>query len=222
MIVKVVGVTYDNEDGSSRANIISRMSNTNKVCLERDPYNPYDSNAVKVLVLWRDEKKQIGYLPKDIAAKISPKLRRNVDFMVTVSRVGIWKNNPYCEIDIVEILSSSDVEDKVSSGSARPTFKPHRPSPTFTPPTRRSTTPVDEQKDSEVPSTTIHESNVKIEEQKNFEVPSANVQETTATIEKQKTEENKATSNSSAIENKADNQSYLQKFRNWINRIAKK
>lgn len=222
MIVKVVGVTYDNEDGSSRADIISRMSNTNKVCLERDPYNQYDSNAVKVLVQWSDERKQIGYLPKDIAAKISPKLRRNVDFMVTVSRVGIWKNNPYCEIDIVEILSSSDVEDKMSSGSARPAFRPRRPSPTFTPPARRSTTPVVEQKDSEVPSTTAQESNVKIEELKNSEVPSATVQETTATIEKQKTEESKATDNSSVTKDKAGNQSYLQKFRNWINHIVKK
>ena len=146
MIVKVVGVTFENKDGSSRADIISRMSNTDKVCLERDPYNEYDSNAVKVLVMRGDEKKQIGYLPKDIAAKISPKLRRNVDFMVTVSRVGVWKHNPFCEIDIVEILTSSDVEDKVSSGSATPTFRPRRPvaGPTFTPPSRRKATTLDE------------------------------------------------------------------------------
>ena len=56
MITKVVGVTFSNEDGSSRARIIAGMTESDKVCLERDPYNQYDANAVKVCVLKNGEK----------------------------------------------------------------------------------------------------------------------------------------------------------------------
>ena len=51
MRTKVVGVSFINDDGSNRANIISKMDENSKVFLERDPYNQYDSNAVKVLVI---------------------------------------------------------------------------------------------------------------------------------------------------------------------------
>ena len=143
MITKVVGVTFSNEDGSSRARIIAGMTESDKVCLEREPYNQYDSNAVKVSVVKDGVKKQIGYLSKDVAADISAKLRRNVNFVVTIQGVGIYKDRPYCEIDIRE-SAPAQTAPKPATSSTRvatgPTFTPNKPasapskpSPAFTP-----------------------------------------------------------------------------------------
>lgn len=143
MITKVVGVTFSNEDGSSRARIIAGMTESDKVCLERDPYNQYDANAVKVCVLKNGEKKQIGFLSKDIAADVSSKLRRNVNFDVTIQGVGIWNDRPFCEIEIRELAPSQTASEPTTSSTrvaASPTFTPNKststqsaPSPTFTP-----------------------------------------------------------------------------------------
>lgn len=143
MITKVVGVTFSNEDGSSRARIIAGMTESDKVCLERDPYNQYDANAVKVCVLKNGEKKQIGFLSKDIAADVSSKLRRNVNFDVTIQGVGIWNDRPFCEIEIRELAPSQTTSEPSTSSTrvaAGPTFTPNKsasapskPSPTFTP-----------------------------------------------------------------------------------------
>lgn len=143
MITKVVGVTFSNEDGSSRARIIAGMTESDKVCLERDPYNQYDANAVKVCVLKNGEKKQIGFLSKDIAADVSSKLRRNVNFEVTIQGVGIWNDRPFCEIEIRESAPAQTAPEPTTSSThvaAGPTFTPNKPasapskpSPTFTP-----------------------------------------------------------------------------------------
>lgn len=138
MITKVVGVTFCNEDGSSRARIIAGMTDSDKICLERDPYNQYDSNAVKVCVLKNGEKKQIGFLPKDIAANVSSKLRRNIKFDVTIQGVGLWNDRPFCEIEIRESVPAQTVSEHTTSRvSAGPTFTPNKSEfasdPTFTP-----------------------------------------------------------------------------------------
>lgn len=143
MITKVVGVTFSNEDGSSRARIIAGMTESDKVCLERDPYNQYDANAVKVCVLKNGEKKQIGFLPKGIAADVSSKLRRNVNFEVTIQGVGIWNDRPFCEIEICEsappqtVPGASISSTRVAAGPIftpnKPASAPSKPSPAFTP-----------------------------------------------------------------------------------------
>ena len=137
MITKVVGVTFTNDDGSSRASIIARMRESDKIFLEREPLNPYDSNAVKVLVHQNGEKKQIGYLSKDVAAEVSSKLRRNYNFKINIEGVGLWEGRPYCSLQItateptVTVANTSQTQTKAS-----PTFTPNKtaaPSPTFTP-----------------------------------------------------------------------------------------
>lgn len=125
MITKVVGVTFSNEDGSSRTRIIAGMSETDKICLERDPYNQFDSNAVKVCVLKNGEKKQIGFLAKDIASSVSPKLRKGVKFNTKIIGCGMWNDRPFCEIEIEEQSSS---ETATASSTVRPVApKPVQP-----------------------------------------------------------------------------------------------
>lgn len=100
MRTRVTGVTFTNEDGSSRRAIIESMSEADTICLERDPYNQYDSNAVKVCVAKGGRNLQIGYLDKNLAAQISPKIRRGAQFPTTIVGCGIYNDRPYCEIDI--------------------------------------------------------------------------------------------------------------------------
>ena len=103
MRTKVTGVTFSNEDGTSRASIIARMSESDTICLERDPYNEYDSNAVKVCVVKNGSKQQIGFLERGLAAELSPKLRRGAHFPVTIIGCGMWNDRPFCEIEIDNI-----------------------------------------------------------------------------------------------------------------------
>lgn len=143
MIIKVVGVTFSNEDGSSRSRIIESMSKNDYICLERDPYNQFDSNAVKVCVLMNGERKQIGFLPKQYAAEISPKMRKNIAFDVKIVDVGVWCDRPYCEIMVEERPSapktdSAGVDINPTITSRRvvgPMFNPRMSkSPSFVPP----------------------------------------------------------------------------------------
>lgn len=95
----VSGVTFANPDGSSRRDIINHMTVNDKVFFERDPYNPYDSNAVKVLVSQGGEYKQIGFLEKALAATVSPALRRGASYKISIVGCGIYMDRPFCEIE---------------------------------------------------------------------------------------------------------------------------
>lgn len=66
METRVVGVTYDN-----RQSVIADMEKNEHVLLVREPENPVDDNAVGVK---RINGRQIGYLPRELAAKLAPRL----------------------------------------------------------------------------------------------------------------------------------------------------
>lgn len=83
---KVVGVSMENEDGSSRQEIIRmEVEENDKLKLESEPTNGYDPNAVKVLSQYGN---QIGYLNKEIAEKVKPALEHGTDIRVTTSWVN--------------------------------------------------------------------------------------------------------------------------------------
>ncbi len=72
---KVRGVSQRNEDGSSRQAIIRKyLSEGDLLVLEREPDNEYDSNAIAVYCDSPDldEYKKIGYLSRELAAKLAP------------------------------------------------------------------------------------------------------------------------------------------------------
>lgn len=66
---RVVGVSYSNQDGSSRQAYISEMTPDTAVQLVPEPTNPYDANAIAVFI---PGNKQIGFVPRELAAKIAP------------------------------------------------------------------------------------------------------------------------------------------------------
>ena len=61
---KVVGVTFQNPDGSNRQEIISKCKVGEDVLLIRDYENSYDRYAIAVL---RKTGEQIGFIDKDVA-----------------------------------------------------------------------------------------------------------------------------------------------------------
>jgi hypothetical protein len=80
VFAKVVGVTYEN-----RQAVVTLLTEGERLSLIRDPNNPFDSNAVKV-VRW--DRQQIGFLERGLAAIMAPKMDKyGGTFIATVKSV---------------------------------------------------------------------------------------------------------------------------------------
>lgn len=97
--LKVVGVTFANEDGSSRRATILEMTTSSPVELVREPSNKYDINAIKVIT----GDKQIGYIGKEYASIMAPLMDTGTQFTAIVNDCGEFKGKPYCEIKINQL-----------------------------------------------------------------------------------------------------------------------
>lgn len=101
--LKVVGVTFNNDDGTSRKETIIEMSKGNTdtidVLLVREPDNKFDPNAIKVIA----NGKQIGYIGKDYSSILAGFMDAGRQFTAKVKDCGEFKNRPYCEILINEV-----------------------------------------------------------------------------------------------------------------------
>lgn len=80
-VTKVVGVSYDNDDGSSRQEILSR-------CLRGEPVglHSYTFNGQPALAVI-SEHGQIGHLRQDLAADIDNKYGDNIIFSATINDI---------------------------------------------------------------------------------------------------------------------------------------
>ena len=100
--LKVVGVTFKNDDGSSRSDKIIEMSQHKEsviIDLVRESNNKYDPNAIKVLA----DGKQIGYIGKDYSSILAPMMDNEFrKFGAIVKDCGEYKNRPYCTIIVNE------------------------------------------------------------------------------------------------------------------------
>lgn len=76
---KVVGVTFDN-----RQRHIRRTSEGERVTLEREPGNLYDSNAIKVM---NEAGNQIGHISKDLASSMAPRMDAGVVYHAKVTAI---------------------------------------------------------------------------------------------------------------------------------------
>jgi hypothetical protein len=64
---KVAGVSYPNEDGTSRQWIVRRCAMLEKLNLVHDEHNAHDPNAIRVL---RGNGQQLGFLPAHVAPRV--------------------------------------------------------------------------------------------------------------------------------------------------------
>lgn len=100
---KVVGVTKTNADGSSRQEAIEKMRQFDVVSLERNPKDPWDTNAIKVMALAQPARRkkgetqasaaevskvQIGHLDGDLARELAPLLDHGDRWWAIATRVG--------------------------------------------------------------------------------------------------------------------------------------
>jgi hypothetical protein len=68
-LMSVAGVSFDNDDGSSRQTIISSCKPGETLRLIREPDNKFDPRAIKVV---RGNGRQVGYLPARITCDGDP------------------------------------------------------------------------------------------------------------------------------------------------------
>jgi hypothetical protein len=85
MEIRLTGVSYGN-----RQEVIGQMSIKDKIHLLRDAGNVYDRNAVAVCLTKNG--KQIGYLPRQIAADLAPRMDKGEIFPAEVKSISDGRN----------------------------------------------------------------------------------------------------------------------------------
>ncbi len=65
---KVVGVSFE-----GRQEVVAKLQMGDRVWLEREPFNPYDTNAIRVT---RNNGEQIGYISRHLASSLAPLMDR--------------------------------------------------------------------------------------------------------------------------------------------------
>ena len=101
---KVVGVSFCNPNGINRQKILKRLAAIPQeqvaVYLKREPDNPVDSNAVKVIAAVADRGvATLGYLNRDLAYRVASELDSGkVGYAVFEGVTGIGMDNLGCNI----------------------------------------------------------------------------------------------------------------------------
>ncbi len=71
----VAGVSHANRDGSSRQNMLTMLGHGDTLWIEREPSNPHDPNALRVMSKYG----QIGYVPRQLAASLKGLPEKDID-----------------------------------------------------------------------------------------------------------------------------------------------
>ncbi len=98
---KVVGVTHDNDDGTSRQDAIGAMAQFDVVDLLRNPEDRFDENAIQVFAMIEKGfmrfcrqssaatlRIQIGHLPKDVAEQLAPRIDAGETWKAIATRIS--------------------------------------------------------------------------------------------------------------------------------------
>ena len=84
---KVAGVSFENEDGESRQSIIRKCNEGGTVLLEREPDNPHDRYAIAVFARAGWQVKQIGYLNRGMAWKVSQHMQKGRKIRANITEI---------------------------------------------------------------------------------------------------------------------------------------
>jgi hypothetical protein len=86
---RVAGVSFENRDGSSRQTYVRRVKKGDVLVLRREPENFFDANAIAVDWLDPDgEPRQLGYVPRNLAAVLAHVMDRGAKLSAQVLRKG--------------------------------------------------------------------------------------------------------------------------------------
>ena len=97
--IKVVGVTFKNDDGSDRGKIIDQLRPGTALELVREPDNKYDPCAIKVI----SHLGQIGHIPRNYTAFMSQMMADGRRFKANIDKTGRNDGTPYCHIIVNEV-----------------------------------------------------------------------------------------------------------------------
>lgn len=99
---KVVGESFGN-----RQSVLASLSSGELVELKREPDNPYDKNAVAILT----PKGEIGYIPRDEAARFSKDIFNGVPYRAWIHSIH-GGDDGYSFGAVLIIHSKGDVSEK--------------------------------------------------------------------------------------------------------------
>jgi len=81
---KIVAVTFDNEDGTNRQDLINKLNPGDRLYFEQDVDNPNDDYAIAILNVF-DEK--VGYLAEQYSQEISIRIDEGFQYFVCVEEI---------------------------------------------------------------------------------------------------------------------------------------
>lgn len=91
-VTLIKGITYNNEDGSDRERICQKSKKGDELLFIPDIYNAYDSNAIKVCNLYKE---QLGFLDKTLAKTVKKNfdlgIRYKCEFMEFYTDVNTYR-----------------------------------------------------------------------------------------------------------------------------------
>ena len=104
---KVAGVSFKNDDGSDRQEILSTCSPLQTLRLEHEENNPYDSNAISVCT---EDGRQIGHLFRDVAADVWWRMQHNFTYAaISANITGGTKGQPERGMNILLLVARPGV-----------------------------------------------------------------------------------------------------------------
>jgi len=107
---KIVGVSFDNRQEHIMEISDSDLARNNQIELKREPENEYDENAILVLY----EGKDLGYLNKDLAKKIAPKMDEGVEYNAIIEQItdNYESENGYYGVNVSVYTSEEEKNTK--------------------------------------------------------------------------------------------------------------
>lgn len=107
---KVAGVTYPNDDGSERQNIIRCCKRGEQLILRHDAYNEYSMYAIQVL---RTNGEQLGHAPEYLAEQIYNEIEDGYNAVGVITDItgGSW-DKPTRGVNFVVFFVARDVTNE--------------------------------------------------------------------------------------------------------------
>lgn len=119
---KVVGTTFENEDGSDRQIAIRKCRPGDAVVLVPEPENPVDPNAVKVCKFESAKQlgQQLGHLNRDLAAEVNRKREAGYRIEALVTNVtGGTKSKPNRGLNLILFIGEPGISDRAFAHYAK-------------------------------------------------------------------------------------------------------
>jgi hypothetical protein len=117
---KIVGVSYDNDDGTSRQSIIRHRCRPGLVLkVRREPRNKYGKNAIALWVpasLFHGSA-QIGYISHDLAEELAPYIDRGGHVVVTISDVTGGGRDKYYGVNVLIASDRAETTQELTGRS---------------------------------------------------------------------------------------------------------